>query len=105
MRSTPYLMLATLSFPLTILGCAKEAPPPEVPVVELSTFRCPPIDDGARNAILHRVPRPKGAVSKADVRRWVDSLEVDAERKIEAGMLIMREYDDCRDGGSGEPAS
>lgn len=82
-------------------GCAGDPKQPMPPnVVDVSPIRCNPLDPAATATLARRVARPRPdapeGLSKAATRIWIDKLELDIERKVDAGSQLAREYDVCR---------
>lgn len=65
-------------------------------VVEVAPIRCPELDAKLKETMRYRVPRPKPPLGKNDVRAWLDRHEIEEERKIAAGEIIIREHETCR---------
>lgn len=86
---------------MMIHGCAGEPKRPLPPnVVDVAPVRCNPLDPASRAVLARRVSRPRPdtpeGLSRAGARVWIDRLELEIERKIDAGAQLASEYDTCR---------
>lgn len=96
MRLHPILMLPCLL--LTIPGCGQGGPASwTAPVVlDLAPVRCPEPDPRIEAEFRRTTPRPEGPLSKDDVRRWIDTLELSERRKNARGQQVIEELERCR---------
>jgi hypothetical protein len=86
-------------------GCGGEVvqPRPSPIVVETAPYRCPPVSDAVREAFAAKVPTPKPPIDKSMDRKWHDDKDALLDRKTAAGMLQIKEYEDCRNGPAERP--
>ena len=83
---------------LTIPGCAPGGPVKlDAPaVVDLAPVRCPEVDPRIKAEFRRTTPRPAGPLTKDDVRKWIDTLELSEQRKNALGRQVVEELERCR---------
>ena len=65
-------------------------------VVDLAPVRCPELDQRTVAEFRRTTPRPSGALTKDDVRKWIDTLELSERRKNARGRQVIEEFERCR---------
>lgn len=87
-------------------GCAHSPPASLGPVVvETTPIRCPELDPSLAAEAKRRTPRPAPPLGPAEVRAWINKLEVSERRKGELLAFAVVEYERCRTGGTTPPSS
>lgn len=91
---------------LTIPGCETAPAKLDAPAaVSLAPVRCPEPDPKIKAEFRRTTPRPAGPLTKDDVRKWIDTLELSERRKNALGRQVIAELERCRGITADQPAT